>query len=494
MNGTVRHLTAALALAAVMVSGGLANSSGAAAQPDNGPSPRVVNGEQGSMAEWPFLVALAKKSTFETQGFLIAQFCGGTLVSDTLVVTAAHCVRGRKPADLVVGSPGPSGALSGLTLQVRDVTGIEIYPDYDPRSFAGDIAVITLDLPLAGIPTLSPATPDEAKTLAAARATVRVAGWGATNKTEPWKFPDVFRTGDLTAFPKSSCGGGKDFVIDGITFSGYGPSDVDPAAMLCADGVRNGRPVDACVGDSGGPLVGGTGDGRRLVGIVSWGLEVCGSPRGPGIYTRVSTYADFLADAGVPFDTDPVDRPEPPQLLRVNTTPTSVTAVVRGSSEGPQPDTYAVTAQAPDGSISECTVPAPALPQRARCTIEGLVTGSTYVVTARSLVGTAASEPSEPTEVLVDGVPARPRIQEYAAQTGGTATFRVINLRGNGAPLLSKTVECTATGRPTRNAAIGAGGRATVERLRRGTEYSCVAIVTNEYAENRSKPVSLVAR
>ncbi|MFM9136151.1 MAG: S1 family peptidase, partial [bacterium] len=457
-------------------------------------APRVVNGEQGSTAEWPFLVALARKSTFETQGFLTAQFCGGTLASETLVITAAHCVRGRKAADLVVGSPGPSGALSSLTLRVRNVTRIEVSPGYDPQTFAGDIAVITLDLPLESTPTLAPATAEEARTLAAARKTVRVAGWGATNKTEPWKFPDIFRTGSLTVFPKSSCGGGQDFVLDGITFSGYGPADVDPAAMLCADGVRNGRPVDACVGDSGGPLVGGTGDGRRLVGVVSWGIEVCGSPRGPGVYARVSAYNEFLAAAGVPFDNDPVDRPEPPEVLRVNTSPTSLTAVVRGSSEGPAPDAYAVTAVAPDGSALECTVPAPALPQRARCTVEGLATGTTYVVTARSLIGTAASDPSVPVEVLVDGLPARPRIQEHAVQPGGTATFRIVNMRGNGSPLVTKVVECTAAGRPTRSGDIAAGGRATVERLRRGTEYSCVAIVANEYGASRSKAVLLVAR
>ena len=479
-------LAAALATAALIP---FVPTTVAAAPP---PSPRVVNGEQGSMAEWPFLVAIAKKATFEEQGFAIAQFCAGTLASETLVITAAHCVRNRNARDLVVGAPGPDGSLSGLTLRVRDVTAIEVYPGYDPKSFAGDIAVITLDLPLESTPTLTPTTAEEATTIAGARAPVSVAGWGAINKRSPWKYPDVFRTGDLVVFPRSSCGGGQQFVLDGVSFGGYGPADVDPAQMLCADGVRGGRPVDACVGDSGGPLVGGTGDGRRLVGVVSWGLEVCGSRQGPGVYTRVSAYTEFLAAAGVPFG--PVDRPEVPELLRVNTAPTSLTGVVRGSVEGLQPDAYVVTARASDGTLSECTVPAPPVPQRARCTIEGLVTGSTYVVTARALLGAAASDPTAAIEVTVDGLPARPRIQEYAAQPGGTANFRVVNLRGNGSPLTAKRVECAASGRPTRTADIGAGGQATVERLRRGAEYSCVAIVANEYGENRSRSVRLVAR
>ncbi|KAK8932375.1 hypothetical protein H634G_04842 [Metarhizium anisopliae BRIP 53293] len=63
--------------------------------------------------------------------------------------------------------------------------------------------------------------------------------------------------------------------------------------MICA-GVSGGA-QDSCYGDSGGPLV--DANSKTLVGIVSFGLA-CGHPTAPGVYTKVSSYLDFISNAG----------------------------------------------------------------------------------------------------------------------------------------------------------------------------------------------------
>jgi len=77
----------------------------------------------------------------------------------------------------------------------------------------------------------------------------------------------------------------------------YGMSDllagvsVDPDTQICA-GVGG---VDSCQGDSGGPLMLRTGDDTPVqIGVVSWGLG-CARPDSPGIYMRISAYADWIS-------------------------------------------------------------------------------------------------------------------------------------------------------------------------------------------------------
>jgi len=64
---------------------------------------------------------------------------------------------------------------------------------------------------------------------------------------------------------------------------------------ICAIGLTGGK--DSCFGDSGGPLVVAANNDRGYaqVGIVSWGPQ-CGNPPYPGVYTRVSSFSNWIKD------------------------------------------------------------------------------------------------------------------------------------------------------------------------------------------------------
>lgn len=463
------------------------------AQARSDASPRVVNGEPGPSPDFGFLVALGDRQRYQQLGMDRAQFCGGTLVSSTRVITAAHCVAEVTARDLIVGSY-PDGDLASESGRVALVAAIKVHKRYNPVTQANDIAVLTLDEPLVDIPTLTPVTAEEAVELTAARAPAGVAGWGAINQREPWRFTSVYRIGSLVVFPASSCGGGEPFTIDGVTFRGYGPDSVDARVMLCAEGVRGGNPVDSCVGDSGGPLVGGVGEARRLIGVVSWGLDQCASRLGAGVYSRVSAFTTFLVNAGVPFAPEPSDSPLPPRISGVSTTSSTITVTVTAASGGLQPEEYAVSARDPLGRVSTCSMPAPPRPATAQCTISDLTAGAAYAVSAIAIAGGMPSASTAERIVTPAGLPAKPRIVVSEAERGGYAGFVVANIRGNGSPVLRKIVRCSASTHRRRSAPIVAEGLALVSGLHRGTTYACVAIVTNEFGSTKSDKVRVKAR
>ena len=487
----MRRLAVIVLAAAVASAGALTGPVGMASGAEAGP--RVVNGEPGPSDDFGFLVALGYRQRYQALGMDRAQFCGGTLASPTLVITAAHCVHELTARAIVVGSFA-DGDLSSDRGTVVNVSAIKVHPRYRSDTQANDIAVLTLAQPLRGVPTLTPVTQTEAESLTAPRAPAGVAGWGAINQRDPWRFTSVYRIGSLVVFPTSACGEGANFTIDGVTFRGYGPGAVDSRVMLCAEGVRQGSPVDSCVGDSGGPLAGGVGDARRLIGIVSWGLDECATRLGAGVYTRVSAFTDFLASAGVPFAPEPSDTPLAPRITGASVTASTMTITVAPASGGLAPDTYSVAARDPNGQVMSCTVAAPPRPDRARCTISDLTPGVGYVVSAIAIAGDMPSSPSAERIVTPAGLPAKPRIQRTEVDRGGFVGFVVTGISGNGSPIVRKQVRCSANRTSPRTAPIVSRGLALVSGLKRGARYSCVAIVTNGFGTTKSDKVRVTAR
>ncbi|PTL58490.1 serine protease [Paraconexibacter algicola] len=242
---------------------------------------RIIGGTSVPITTQPHQVALVVTGRTPSAG----QYCGGTLVSPRIVVTAAHCVElpgsSTYPGDVQVfaGHERLDQPASGQTV---DVARVSFSPAWDPVSNRNDVAVLELAQDVVD-PQALPATPATTAdaALLAAGAAVTTSGWGNTVASGTPAYPNDLRAVGLNAIADATCNAPSSYA-----------GAVDPASMVCA-----GAPgKDSCQGDSGGPLVSGTVGSFRLVGIVSWGVG-CASASFPGVYTDLTAPAidGFLA-------------------------------------------------------------------------------------------------------------------------------------------------------------------------------------------------------
>lgn len=238
------------------------------------PAGAVVGGRAATAADNPAMAGLVRRG----QTALDSLFCGGSVISPTAVVTAAHCLEGGVKAsqiDVVAGGV----RLTDPALQRAQVSRVIVHPGYDDVRTVHDVAVLLLATPLT-VPPVALTTPPEAS-FGAPGAILRLTGWGEQRYNSPESLPDTLRYADIPVVANSACK---------RLFDVY-----DAALQLCGRAANN-RP-DSCQGDSGGPLIGGTAPDVRLVGIVSYSADQCGSPGFAGVYARVSAEQEWIAAA-----------------------------------------------------------------------------------------------------------------------------------------------------------------------------------------------------
>lgn len=234
----------------------------------------------------PFMAGLVER------GQTVAD-CAGTFISPSVILTAAHCFSSNWTGLRVAGGHALNKDLSAdKTVAVDDVVAHEGY-SYSTND--NDIALVflqTTELERFG-ERVKPAHNDEDIALRAAITSATVSGWGSLSFGG--RFPDELREVTVPLVSNEQCKSASDDYNESIT-----------ERQLCAGNWDDGG-VDSCQGDSGGPLFVEKNGQTEVIGIVSWG-EGCARKKRPGIYTRVSSYADWIKAKVAAHQRDSSDR------------------------------------------------------------------------------------------------------------------------------------------------------------------------------------------
>jgi secreted trypsin-like serine protease len=239
------------------------------------PTPRIIGGNVAPPGKWPFTVGLLLKD--QTDNYF-AQFCGGSLIAQRYVLTAAHCVEGLAAPFMQVLVGTQDLESGGRRI---DVTEIRLHPSYDPFTFDYDVAVLELARPSGITARVQLPAPAQEAFLAAPGKLAAIMGWGDTDPSFASSYPTKMNETTIRIVARNICNGPTSY--DGLITQ----------RMICAGPLAGGR--DSCQGDSGGPMVVRDAAGRWVVqaGIVSWGFQ-CAAPNYPGVYSRVSVLRSWI--------------------------------------------------------------------------------------------------------------------------------------------------------------------------------------------------------
>ncbi|XP_004517775.1 trypsin [Ceratitis capitata] len=225
---------------------------------------RIVNGVDTTISEHPYQVSIQTLSG--------GHFCGGSIINEDTIVTAAHCLQSYTAKQMQVRLGSTNYKLGGELVAVR---AFAFHPGYNSKTMVNDVGLLKLATPVAESANiryikLAQSTP-------ATGTPAAVTGWGTKCYLTCLTLPTTLQLVEVDIVDVADCASS--------TYK-YGSEVKD--TMVCAYAVSK----DACQGDSGGPLVAE----NQLVGVVSWGRG-CAREGYPGVYSDVASLYSWIVDA-----------------------------------------------------------------------------------------------------------------------------------------------------------------------------------------------------
>lgn len=234
--------------------------------------PRIIGGTDAKPGEFPHQVSLMISSRYGGDG-IDRHFCGGSIVADEWVMTAAHC------ASWIIGSQSDfsigSGGIDLNKLEEYELDGVWVHPAYDGATLDYDFALIKVRRPFFDreIAVVNRAE----NQLIDVGTAATITGWGVDASGNIQK---ILKKADVNVVSRADCN-------DANSYNGAVTS-----RMICLGLPQGGK--DTCQGDSGGPAIARVRGGEPvLFATTSWG-EGCAQPQKYGVYGRLIAVRSWI--------------------------------------------------------------------------------------------------------------------------------------------------------------------------------------------------------
>ncbi|XP_043267826.1 trypsin-7-like [Venturia canescens] len=225
---------------------------------------KIIGGEPTIIEKYPYVVSLQENGTFFGHDF--EHFCGGNIINEKWILTAAKCCYGKKPSQFHVRLGSKLYYTGG---RIHEIESIEIHPNYDEITWDYDVGLLKLRETIIFSEKVQPIRLPKADCVLQAGSILEIVGWGST-KLLGLPSNVLYRNSMLT-INRSECE------------SVYSP-DALTDRMFCV--LREGH--GPCIGDTGSPAV---IDGV-LIGVASWS-QSC-AYKYPTAYARLPEMVDWI--------------------------------------------------------------------------------------------------------------------------------------------------------------------------------------------------------